>query len=200
MMGSFIRWLHAKLHNDRAATGVEYALLIAVFASVGIGASKYLTDNANRQVSNQADCVSTRPPPPSCQVRALSGTTTTTNPATTTTTTTTPPPPAAATWNVTKTAVGGYPTVNISVTLRSGTNPVPGATIQFNITYYAPGLSAPGYRTQPATCVTNASGVCTVSFQSPFNDTTKMVTTMVSVDSNPAFDGSFPPPNTQTWP
>ncbi|MBI2703844.1 MAG: hypothetical protein HYX32_00925 [Actinobacteria bacterium] len=205
-MERLVRWLHARLHRgDRAATLVEYALLVAFFGVLSIGSGKYLTTQANSQVNNQADCVSYRPPPKECQVRALNVTTSTTNPPTTATTagpTTTAPPPAALNPppSFTKKTVGGYPTVGVSLTLRSGSGPVPGATIRFSILVYAPGMPSPGYVPQTTTCTTDAAGTCNFDYPSTYNNTNKMTVTITDVTSTPTFGGSYPAPVTFTWP
>jgi Flp pilus assembly pilin Flp len=100
--------------SDGGATLVEYALIVALVVAASSGAIQFLTDQSEAEVATQADCVSTRPPPPSCQPRAVTtappasspstptnptstipaDTTTTTESTTTTTTTTTTPPPA----------------------------------------------------------------------------------------------------------
>jgi hypothetical protein len=53
--------------GDAGATLVEYAVIVALLVVVSIPAINFLTDRADDQVAVQADCVSMRPPPPSCQ-------------------------------------------------------------------------------------------------------------------------------------
>jgi hypothetical protein len=62
--------------GDRGATMVEYALVVALIVSVSATAIQGLTDASEDEVANEMDCVSTRPPPPSCQLRSVATTTT----------------------------------------------------------------------------------------------------------------------------
>lgn len=57
--------------GDRGATLVEYALVLSFLVLAGIGAVNLLDSGARREVGNQEDCVSRRPPPPSCQLPAV---------------------------------------------------------------------------------------------------------------------------------
>jgi Flp pilus assembly pilin Flp len=68
--------------GERAATLVEYALVVSVLLVGSLAAIRGMEDSTRAEVANDFDCVSDRPPPPSCQR----------HPLTTTTTTTTPPP------------------------------------------------------------------------------------------------------------
>jgi hypothetical protein len=49
---------------------VEYALALALLVVACIGSLQYLEDETGEEVDNQAECISTRPPPPSCQIPA----------------------------------------------------------------------------------------------------------------------------------
>ena len=49
---------------------VEYALVIALLVTATVGSIRYLEDETGKEVDNQANCISERPPPPSCQVPA----------------------------------------------------------------------------------------------------------------------------------
>lgn len=55
-----------RLRNDRGATLVEYALVLALIVVGSIGAINLLQSSAETEVNNQADCVSMRPPPAGC--------------------------------------------------------------------------------------------------------------------------------------
>lgn len=72
--------------TERGATLVEYALVVALLVVGAIGAIQFLQREGSAEVAAQADCVSTRPPPPSCQIRAVT-TSTTRDPSSPTTTT-----------------------------------------------------------------------------------------------------------------
>jgi len=69
----------------RGAALIEYALALSLFVFVSIGALEMLEDSTREEVANEFDCVSERPPPPSCQLRAVTTTTSTTTTTTTTT-------------------------------------------------------------------------------------------------------------------
>lgn len=50
---------------SRGATLVEYALFLSLFVVVGLASYEFLTDAADSEIGNQADCISDRPPPAS---------------------------------------------------------------------------------------------------------------------------------------
>lgn len=52
--------------GSRGATGVEYALVLSLFVLALIPAAALIERNADDEVDQQADCISTRPPPSSC--------------------------------------------------------------------------------------------------------------------------------------
>jgi Flp pilus assembly pilin Flp len=60
---------------QRGATLVEYALAVTAICLAITGAANVLTNAGTNELANQANCVQTRPPPPSCQIRAITTTT-----------------------------------------------------------------------------------------------------------------------------
>ncbi len=58
------------LFGDRGATLTEYALGFALIVVATLPAVQWLNTEAGNETNNQAECVSMRPPPESCQVRA----------------------------------------------------------------------------------------------------------------------------------
>jgi Flp pilus assembly pilin Flp len=90
-----------RVRRELGATLVEYSLILAVVVVGAIGAISYLADRGSAEVADQADCVSTRPPPPSCIRASVTTVTTVTPPSTSTTeaptTTTTTSAPATTT-------------------------------------------------------------------------------------------------------
>lgn len=85
---------------ERGATMVEYVLIVSLVALGGLVTVRFLTDQGSAEVADQADCVSTRPPPPSCIRPIVSTTTTVVAPTTSTTeapTTTTTAAPTTTT-------------------------------------------------------------------------------------------------------
>jgi hypothetical protein len=92
--------------SDRGATLTEYAIVFFFLVVVTLVAVQYLDGVARQESRNQMDCVSSRPPPAECQIRAVTRPTTASEPATPPTTApdipfvpdddddpTTPPPP-----------------------------------------------------------------------------------------------------------
>ena len=70
-MSSRQRWFSKRLdalrHGaSRGATLVEYALVLSLLVVGGLASYEYLSDAAEAEVENQADCVSDRPPPGDC--------------------------------------------------------------------------------------------------------------------------------------
>ncbi len=62
------QWLERRAERlrtaaSRGATLVEYALVFSLLVVVGLASYEFLTDRADAEIGNQADCVSDRPPP-----------------------------------------------------------------------------------------------------------------------------------------
>jgi hypothetical protein len=171
---------------------VEYSLVISGVVVVSIASLNYLTEQSTESMDNSADCVSTRPPPVSCQVRAVTTTTATTTPGVTTTiapelTTTTTAPPVSVVqlgtpgfdhtvspWTVT-------PIVEVRTDPGTGFVPVEGAVVTFQFTTFSPN----GNQTTVASCTTSASGQCTWTEPAAYTDGTAIEITVVSIDSDP---------------
>lgn len=129
-----------RLRGSVGATLVEYSLIIALVVVPSIGAMNYLTKQANKETNNQADCISTRPPPPSCQVRPVTTTTTAGDPATSTTSTPSSTVPPSSTTSS---------TTSSTVSPSSTTSTVPPST--------APPTTVPPSTTPPTTTPQNTS-------------------------------------------
>ncbi|MCC5951967.1 MAG: hypothetical protein JJU45_07710 [Acidimicrobiia bacterium] len=56
--------------DDRGAALTEYSLVFALLVVLSLGAIQGLTDRADDEATNQAECISKRPPPESCQLRS----------------------------------------------------------------------------------------------------------------------------------
>lgn len=133
---------------ERGATLVEYSLILAVVVVVAVGAIQYMSDRGSDEVVSEADCVSTRPPPESCQRAAVTTvttvtpssttstvaptstitTTSTTSTTTTSTTTTTAPPTTTTTAPPTTTTTTAPPTTTTTTrppTTTTTTQPEP---------------------------------------------------------------------------
>ncbi len=151
---------------ERAATLVEYVLLVAVLALGTLVGISFMQDGAEQATSNTAAKISTRTVPsvptgggggtlPTTTTTAPPATTTTVTP-TTTTTTTTPPAVVSTTWGATgkQTRSGEWKaTANLTVTRGSG-QPVSGATVTVRVEYAVPFL---GYRTSEELSATTSS-------------------------------------------
>jgi Flp pilus assembly pilin Flp len=57
--------------GDGGAALAEYALGFALIAVVSVGGIQRLNDASKAEAANQADCISERPPPPSCVRRPV---------------------------------------------------------------------------------------------------------------------------------
>jgi hypothetical protein len=63
----------ASRRRGEHGTGLtEYALGFALIAAVALTGVQRLNDAARHEATNQAECMSERPPPPSCARRAVS--------------------------------------------------------------------------------------------------------------------------------
>lgn len=83
---------------------VEYVLIVAAVVGLGLLAVRFLTSEGSAEVASQADCVATRPPPPSCLRPVLTTTTSVVTPSTSTTAAPTTTTTAAPTTTTTTTA------------------------------------------------------------------------------------------------
>jgi hypothetical protein len=192
-------------HDDAGVSLVEYALGIALIIVASLGAFQYLSNQASRQSQQQADCISTRPPPPSCVRTPVPATTTSTtiDPASTTTTltppSTDPPPTTTEPPRATVTPGAGVATRNpdnswridapITVT-DPASAPVPGAVVTARVLL----------GTQPfvVQCTTDAAGTCTLTFGGttafdsiPATQATASMA-VLSIQSTPGAVGPFP--------
>jgi hypothetical protein len=175
---------------------VEYALVVALLVVVSVGALQVLSDASGDEVANEMDCVSTRPPPPSCQLRAVS--TTTTDPSATTSSTVPPStssttlPPTAMAWTGQSIVDGTTWRAEADVVLTNEGNPVAGATVTIRVIVTAPQIPV----TYEISCVTDAAGTCAASFTVP-EDLGVTITAVrfrvVDVDSPQPVDD--PPPD-----
>ncbi len=107
----------------------EYVLGLAVLVVGVVGAASYLRTQAESQVANQADCISRRPPPSSCQIPALPSTTTNPPPPTTGTTT---PVQADVAWGNGPSWSSGPISGTVTVTDPGGAG-LPGAVVWMRI-------------------------------------------------------------------
>lgn len=108
--------------RERGAALVEYAVVLSVLVIALIPAIDALENTSSAEVNNEFDCVSQRPPPESCQARALAITTTTAP------TTTTTAPAVTTTTAPAATTTTAAPITTTSTTSTSTTAPAPTTT------------------------------------------------------------------------
>lgn len=188
--------------NDRGATLVEYATVSALLLVVSLGALQFVGDSASEQAQSEANCISTRPPPDSCQVpTAALPTSTTTVPVSTTSTSSTTPSTIPSTVPLGSSSftdvtlsdpdfLGGRTLdVNVSVVDAVGA-PVAGAIVTFEIRYsdqddapYDPIIPI-----EQKTCTTDVTGTCNppITFDIPGGEGIQYVeVNVVSITSTP---------------
>lgn len=206
MPGSGSKW---RIRGAVGATLVEYSLVVAVLLVPSVAAISWLTTQSGKETNAQADCVSMRPPPVSCQAKSITTTTSTTAPPPTTTTTiagpttttTAPPtttttaaPVGSATWNTTASTYTGGSTRRITLQVDLKSNPgnvnLPDAIVSFKMTI------TPGGYSFAASCTSNAAGTCIGTFDVPAG-VTSVSGEVVRIESVPAT--STLPTNVLTW-
>jgi Flp pilus assembly pilin Flp len=196
--------------GQHGATLVEYALGIALIVVIAIPAVSWLSNNADKETDNQAECISTRPPPASCQVRAavppapgggggeeggeggeaadpcedadggaIPGCVPEEPPP--------PPLPIGASWAGSAGTTGSLRWVDVDISLlRSDSTPVEGAQVVLRFEITEPSDLGSFF----ADCTTNASGECTVRFDSPYNDVQEvLVSRQAIINTDPPVDG-----------
>lgn len=186
-----------RLRNDRGATLVEYALVLALIVVGSIAAINALDSRGREQVVNQAECVSMRPPPPGCQITPITTSTTETGPPITGSTM---PPAEPATprlsvsgearvWNSTSPEDYLWAEFDVRLSRRipddygAGEDPVPGVVIRAEArmrnpaspAHWLPEIAYPS-------CQTDLSGLCTIRFDVPFDDVRSVRIDILSAD------------------
>ena len=194
--------LFMRARRDRGATLVEYALVFSLVAVVAIGAVQFLQDESDQEVNNQADCVSSRPPPSGCNYAPVPSEVSHPDPAYTPPPTPAPPPVASP-----RATLGGMAIISPNPWTVSGPvhvetqplgDPLPpptpnqGVKVRASVVmYYADDSQVlGGFGTE---CVTNGAGDCNLEFTVPDDLVTKIRMTVIGVDSSPAAE--LPTPN-----
>lgn len=169
----------ARGRRQRGATIVEYALALTLLVIGVFAGAKFLERSAAREVNNQADCVSMRPPPPpvtdasgevvsGCQVRAVTTSTSITSAPTTAPAPPPPPTPADAGFAGTTTS-GSFTTswsATTTVSVTGGGTPVEDADVVLRIRLNDTAGNPTG-STFFGSCTTGGSGTCDVTFDVP---------------------------------
>ena len=65
-----------RAHGDRGVTLVGYALILSLMVITASGGIFFFQEVSEAEVNKQADCVSMRPPPTTCQIRTVAPPTT----------------------------------------------------------------------------------------------------------------------------
>lgn len=179
--------------GDRGATVVEYALVLALFVVASIAAAQFVEDETGKEVDNQANCLSTRPPPTSCQLAAID------------------PVGGGAAGNGGPNGGGGVPTTETAVVLPAGApqttsngplfdaevgftltdtsgQPIPDEVMTARVTVTPPPIN-PASRAGEffyVDCVTDNDGSCTFEFNSRFSDVQEVSVDVISagIDTN----------------
>jgi hypothetical protein len=158
-----------RLGADRGAVLVEYAVVLSLLLVSSFGVIQLLDDKSRAEVNHQADCISTRPPPPSCQPRTV----TTLPPSSippTSASTIAPPTGTSGTASVSNARIedqaGGIWDAVTDVLFQTDGDPaIPyaGATVRVRVTITAPPNPTPFF----VDCVTGADGTCELRFTTP---------------------------------
>ncbi|WP_436794039.1 hypothetical protein [Actinospongicola halichondriae] len=174
--------------RDRGVALVEYALVLAILVVGSLGAIQTLEGNAAAEVDNQANCLSTRPPPSSCARAPLQPTTTTMvgQP-----TTTTPPAPTAdvtAFSAETYTPDGDAYSIHLELVVRDDMDVAltgETVTIQWTITAASPSNRVGQFFY--ASCTVDGSGLCVIDFSTVYPEITEISAQVVSVGSQTSY-------------
>ncbi len=197
-----------RARRDTGVALVEYALVLGLFVIGSLGAIQFLEDETANEVDSQADCISERPPPSSCQPAAATPLDGTGGGAGGDPGGGDPGPTEVAAFQPTTVTAtrGAAPkyTVDVDLTIFDDmAQPLEGELIsaQVRITQSTvPGRLGQIYY---ASCSTDASGKCTMSFDSRYNDVTQVSFRVIAVGADTSYDfGTFneilisqPPPN-----
>lgn len=146
--------------RDLGVSLVGYALVLGLLVTTAVGSITLIESASTDEINNQANCVSQRPPPVSCQPRTVTTTTTTTTPGPTTTTTS-PIVPTPVTISVTSVTASivlftWQADVVVDVVDDLG-NPI--AAAEISVRFQAPPAPA-----ETITCTSDATGACTLSW------------------------------------
>ncbi len=190
-----------RAHRDRGVAVVEYALVISLLVLAGLGSARFLEDETGKEVDNQANCLSTRPPPVSCQTEPLvinggnnqassgpggGGGTPASSPAVLG-----PNPPPVAT------APNG-PVYDIVVGLDlfdDASMPLEGVVMTAQVTITQSSVPSRIGQFFYVECTTDASGHCDFDFDSKFPDVDQVSFDVIAAGIDTAYDfGDFAPP------
>ncbi len=182
--------------SSRGATLVEFALVLSLVAVASLGAFQALGDATENEVDNEADCISTRPPPSSCLRSAIPPTTTTTiGPGPTTPPTSPPGPPETVTIDpnptITTTPAGSRWDVEAVLQLTDDSTPpdsLEDEVVTVQVTFTGSTVPARVGQFIFVECVINGAGQCTLRFDSQYADVTQLSIDVVAVGIDTPYD------------
>lgn len=175
--------------SSRGARGlalVEYALVLSLLVIASLGVINTLEDDTGDELDNQADCISSRPPPPSCQLEPLAPTTVPSGggggddggggSGTPEQATLGPAPTVTTSPGVTDYDVEAV----LTVTDDAG-DPIAGEVISIRVEVTQSLLPSRVGSFFFVDCVTDDAGVCTASFDSRWPDVTEVSFDVISI-------------------
>ncbi len=190
-----------RVAGQRGAALVEYALAVSLLVVASIGAVQFLEDETAAEVDNQADCLSTRPPPTTCQAEPLvaaggnnqassgpggGGGTPASSPAAIGSTVTVATAPAGARYDIV-----------VGVDLfedPAETVPLEGVVMTAQVTITQSSVPSRIGQFFYVDCVTDAAGHCDFDFDSRFDDVDQVSFDVVAAGIDTAYDfGDYTP-------
>lgn len=187
--------------RDRGAAVVEYALVLSLLVVASIGAAQFLEDETADEVDNQADCLSTRPPPVSCQseplVAAGGNNQSSSGPGGGGGTPTSEPAIIGPTVDVATAPDGARYRVTVGVDLFEDPPPPPtipleGVVMTAQVTISQSTVPSRIGEFFYVDCTTDASGHCDFDFDSRFDDVDQVSFDIVAAGIDTAYDfGDF---------
>ncbi len=190
-----------RARRQRGAAVVEYALALSLLVVAGIGAAQFLEDETADEVDNQADCLSTRPPPTSCQseplVAAGGGNQSSSGPGGGGGTPASSPATIGPAVTVATAPAGARYDVLIGVDLfedPAQTMPLEGVVMTAQVTITQSSVQSRIGQFFYVDCVTDAAGHCDFDFDSKFDDVDQVSFDIVAAGIDTAYDfGDFTP-------
>lgn len=184
----------------RGASLVEYALVLALLVVASLGSIRYLEDETGKEVDNQANCISDRPPPPSCQLPAAVPGPDPGNPggegdpgaggptsaiANISTPTVTPQPPQPG---------GKYPVEVVLVLTDETAAPIPDEIVTAQVVVTQASSRSRVGDFFYVDCTTTADGTCTFSFDSRWGTVDELSLQVVAIGIDTPYEFTAPAP------
>lgn len=188
--------------RDRGVAVVEYALVISLLVVAALGSARFLEDETADEVDNQATCLSTRPPPVSCQSEPLvasgGNNQASSGPGGGGGTPVSAPASIGPTVAVATAPNGPLYAITVGVDLFEDpafTVPIEGAVMTAQITITQSSVPSKVGQFFYVDCTTDASGHCDFVFDSKFAYADQVSFDVVAAGIDTAYDfGDFTPP------